>query len=279
MRVTDAEEAPAPGDPWSDSEAAATVSSYLSMLRAELSGIDYSKAEHRRTLLAQLRPGRTAASVEFKHSNVSAVMLELGLPYIKGYKPRGNYQEALATEIRRRLYSGGLLATLNETDTQPMNRTRSLVSEARPPVAGRRRRSGRIIDYEVLQAENRRLGAVGEQLVFDYERARLVNAGQADLVAAVRWVAREDGDGLGYDVLSFEVDGRPKHVEVKTTRLGAETPFYLTSAELAFAVGHPHTFVVYRVYNVDTQPRFFIITGDLTANLRLEPVTYRATLK
>jgi hypothetical protein len=41
--------------------------------------------------------------IEFKYQNVSAAMLDLGLPYIRGYKPRSNYQAALTAEIQRRL--------------------------------------------------------------------------------------------------------------------------------------------------------------------------------
>ena len=71
------------------------------MLEAELAGQRYSKAAHRRALLPRLNPVRTAAAVEFKHQNISAAMLGLGLPYIRGYKPMSNYQAALASEIRR----------------------------------------------------------------------------------------------------------------------------------------------------------------------------------
>ncbi len=248
------------------------------MLRAELGGVAYSKADHRRALLAVLRPGRTAASVEFKHSNVSAVMLELGLPYIKGYKPRGNYQEALAAEIRSRLSSEGMLASLSEAG-EGTHHGRPLEQDPNAPTSRRRRRSGRVIDFEVLQAENRRLGVLGEQLVVDYERASLLRAGRGDLATAVRWAAKDDGDGLGYDVLSFGLDGGAKHVEVKTTKLGSETPFYLTSAELTFAAEHSDTFILYRVYAVDTEPRFFTVAGDLDEKLLLEPVTFRARLR
>ena len=42
--------------------------------------------------------GRTDPSIEFKHSNISAVLVERGQPYIDGYKPRGNYQRMLGDE-------------------------------------------------------------------------------------------------------------------------------------------------------------------------------------
>ncbi len=93
---------PGSGD-WDVAEITATVDDYLAMLEAELAEVPYSKAAHRRALLPRLNPVRTAAAVEFKHQNISAAMLDLGLPYIRGHKPLSNYQAALATEIRRHL--------------------------------------------------------------------------------------------------------------------------------------------------------------------------------
>jgi Domain of unknown function (DUF3883) len=55
------------------------------------------------------------------------------------------------------------------------------------------------------------------------EQQQLRDTGHPDLAGRVRWVARDDGDGLGYDVLSFTGDGRERHIEVKTTALGAQT--------------------------------------------------------
>src|SRR5205085_2247301 len=43
--------------------------------------------------------GRPLRPDEFKRANVSAVLAGQGLPYVDGYKPRGNYQEMLAEEV------------------------------------------------------------------------------------------------------------------------------------------------------------------------------------
>ena len=47
--------------------------------------------------------GRTHRSVEFKHQNISAVLDELGMPWIPGYKPKRNYQNAIFDAIDRYL--------------------------------------------------------------------------------------------------------------------------------------------------------------------------------
>ena len=72
---------------WSDSEVEAAVADYFRMLQLELTGRKYNKTEHRRALMEQLND-RSDGSVELKHQNISAVLIEMGIPYIDGYKPR-----------------------------------------------------------------------------------------------------------------------------------------------------------------------------------------------
>src|SRR5690606_7001920 len=83
---------------WSREEVEACVASYLRMLTLELNGQHYSKSEHANRLM-KLLDGRNRPSVEFKHCNISAVMIALGYPYIRGYKPRGNFQGLLAEVV------------------------------------------------------------------------------------------------------------------------------------------------------------------------------------
>src|SRR5262249_12926580 len=71
---------------WSEPEVTLLVADYFDMLRKELLGQPYSKTEHRKSL-RPLLAGRSDGSVEFKHQNVSAVLVALGLPYLEGYKP------------------------------------------------------------------------------------------------------------------------------------------------------------------------------------------------
>ncbi len=78
---------------WSADEVRETVADYLEMLGQELRGAPYSKAGHRRELAARL-DGRSLPSIEFKHTNISAVLAERDLRYIDGYKPRGKTTSA-----------------------------------------------------------------------------------------------------------------------------------------------------------------------------------------
>jgi hypothetical protein len=134
------------------------------------------------------------------------------------------------------------------------------------------------MDYGQLQEENRRRGTLGERLLLAFEQHHLRESGHPGLADRVRWVAREDGDGLGYDILSFDLAGVERHIEVKTTALGAQTPFYISSAELEFARRHPRSFALYRVYDVLDKPRFYILEGDVAQAVELIPTVFRAQL-
>jgi hypothetical protein len=276
----------AAGADWTAAEVAATVDDYLDMLAAEAAGQRYSKTAHRRALRRLLSANRTESAVEFKHQNISAVMIELGLPYIQGYKPMANRQDALADEIERRVQADPAL--LSQLQRRPVDAVPAgALQRTDPPERAARNRDrgsaatrpGRHPDYGLLQDENTRRGATGERLVVDYERTWLREHGHGDLADRVRWTARDDGDGLGYDVLSYSLHGHERYIEVKTTALGALTPFYLSSSELQFARSHPHSYALYRVYAVDARPpRFFVLQGDGITQLELTPVTYRASL-
>jgi len=86
---------------WSDDELDFIIVDYFRMLQSELSGVNYNKSAHRRSLVNLI--GRTEGSVERKHQNISAVLGELALPTISGYKPLPNFQKSIIDAIERYL--------------------------------------------------------------------------------------------------------------------------------------------------------------------------------
>ena len=90
-------------NPWTPAEDALIVADYLTMLRTTQRGLPINKAAHNRALLPQLAAGRNRSSIEFKHQNISAVMVSLGEPVLRGYKPLANYQQSLVTAVRAAL--------------------------------------------------------------------------------------------------------------------------------------------------------------------------------
>ena len=194
---------------WSRAEVEATVADYFAMLATELSGVPYNKTAHRRRLVTLL-DGRSEQSIEFKHANISAVLLDLGFPYISGYKPRSNYQHLLYDIVSDRLAS----------------------SQALPDLA----------------------------------------AADADLPIAVP----EVDDGAGFDILSFETSGHERLVEVKTTKYGRETPFFVTRNEIAVSESQAPGYHVYRLFTFRASPQLFTLTGALSATCELSPSTFVA---
>ena len=111
------------------------------------------------------------------------------------------------------------------------------------------------------------------------ERHRLRLVGRDDLAGRVLWASEEVGDGLGFDVLSFDDrDESERLVEVKTTGLGKFFPFYVTATELRCSEDVPERFHLFRVFDFGAEPRVYILAGSLAANCRLEPTQYRATV-
>ena len=137
-------------------------------------------------------------------------------------------------------------------------------------------------DYAERDKKNRDLGVLGEILVVEYERKLLLAAGRSDLTQKIIHVSDKEGDGAGYDVLSYHIDGRTKYIEVKTTRGGSETDFFLSPNEIEFSHTHAGEYFLYRVYeyNEDLNTgKFFTIVGDIRERLQLIPQSYRAKIK
>lgn len=140
-------------------------------------------------------------------------------------------------------------------------------------------RSGRKIDFLEEELKNKQLGYLGELLVLKNEIEYLTNNGYQDLAKKVKHVSVDEGDGVGYDILSFDIDGNHKMIEVKTTRADILRPFYLTRNELNTSLENPDTYFLYRVFDFDTKlnrASFYIVEGNLQNKLNLEPLLFSA---
>jgi hypothetical protein len=129
------------------------------------------------------------------------------------------------------------------------------------------------------EAETRALGEAGELLVLEHERRRLLEAGRGDLADRVVHTAKVEGDGSGFDILSFFPDGRPKFVEVKTTTGPKDTDFLISANEVAFSATHPDDYELCRVFAYSARANVghcYTITGDIAKWLRLSATEYRA---
>ncbi len=256
----------------------------------ELRGEPFNKAEHNRNLQKLLNK-RTKAAVELKHQNISAVLIELGYPYIDGYKPRHNYQQLLYNVVQERLVGAGKLhqaaaAAVEKTVEKPPVVSDILSILVAPPVrendkpklydrpAGIRQPVRR--NYLEMESRNQTLGVAGEKLVLEYEHERLWRAGKKELANRIEHVANTKGDHLGFDVLSFETDGRERPIEVKTTRFGAMTPFFVSKNEVEVSRARETEFQLYRLFNFLAQPKLFVIPGSISNTCTLDPIQFSA---
>jgi hypothetical protein len=267
------------GTEWQNDELDAIVADYFAMLAADLSGQPYIKSRHSAALMTQI--GRTHRSVEFKHQNISAVLDELGMPWIPGYKPKRNYQNAIFDAIDRYLTKHP--ATLEPaTILPPAPPLPAEIFVAPPtltaaPIPERLQQLVQKFDPVERDQRNRSLGNAGEAFVVDLERRQLTEADRPDLARKVRWISAEDGDGAGYDVLSFNRGGHERLIEVKTTNGSARTPFFLSRNECDLATERPADWQIYRVHLFAKSPRIFTITPPLEKTVRLSPETWRAS--
>lgn len=270
---------------WSTKEVLLTVADYFQMLSAEMTGRPYTKSAHREKLMPLLN-GRTKGSVEFKHQNISAILIELGQPYIKGYSPRYNYQGLLKQvvidwlsdnrwiENEFRQFSDMVVLNEPEFDFHDLLTTPPVLGNFKEPTFFPSKNPIKI-NYLEREQRNSKLGESGELFVFNYEKWSLVQQGKESLADQVRWIAKEEGDGAGFDILSKHNNGKDKYIEVKTTKLGKETPFFFSQNELAFSQKQSDNYHLFRLYDFDSKARLFTVPGSLDIVCHSSPVLYK----
>lgn len=271
---------------WSDIENDAVIASYFAMLSDELSGRSYNKAAHNRTLQEQV--GRSRGSIEFKLSNVSAACVGLGLPIIKGYQPRFNFQMSLAEAVSRWLAQHPEWEiALHRKNTRQMAEPDTLFVGVAPTMRNtlppeemeQIQRIARRFDVAGRDERNRALGYAGEERVFHHERQILVQSGREDLARRVRWVSKEDGDGVGYDIFSFTSEGRERLIEVKTTNGWERTPFHISRNEIKVAEERRDNWYLFRLYEFAREPKAFELRPPLDAHVSLTATSFQASFQ
>ena len=88
---------------WSQAEIQVAVEAYVLMLRIQQAGLPLNKVAVRNIFLPQLSRKRSAKSWDYRMCNISALLVDLGLPYVKGFKPLPNIGVNVRREISRAL--------------------------------------------------------------------------------------------------------------------------------------------------------------------------------
>ena len=276
------------GDAWDWLECEAVVADYLAMMELELRGERYNKSQHRRELQTKLN-NRSDSSMEFKHQNISAIMIELGYPYISGYKPAFNYQQQLKDVILMRLAEvrhvlEKQVDSFIEQEPPQFNEFvwRDVLESAPernilPAQTKTREFTPRFYDFAEREVSNRRMGERGEEFALQFERNRLTLLGRDDLAKEVEWTSKKKGDGSGYDIRSINPENeKDLFIEVKTSNCGKYQPFYISENEVAFSKDYAAQYSLYRVFNFKRVPKLFMLPGDISRSVQLVANTYKA---
>ncbi len=126
---------------------------------------------------------------------------------------------------------------------------------------------GRFINFLENNLENKKLGDLGEQWVIKFEQTKLENAGFHDLAKKVEHSSVLKGDGLGYDIKSYDLNQNQIFIEVKTTRGDKYSTFYISRNELERSKHEKDNYYLYRVYNYSDdklQAKLLCLKGDLS---------------
>src|SRR5690606_37067776 len=136
-------------------------------------------------------------------------------------------------------------------------------------------------DYDKQARKMRLLGDRGEKIVMEIEIKRLEDSGREDLAKKVDRVSLKS-DSFGYDILSFDTDGKERYIEVKATaaRIGPADFFY-TANELRIAKEKAN-YYIYMVNDVTTvHPKVWPIRNPFHPEneyTKKVPVTYKVSI-
>ncbi|NCU42703.1 MAG: DUF3883 domain-containing protein [Candidatus Moranbacteria bacterium] len=144
-------------------------------------------------------------------------------------------------------------------------------------------RTPRKIDWEELNAKRKKTGLAGEEIVMNIEKEYFRSINRDDLARQVEHRSKEQGDGLGYDILSFFEDGREKYIEVKSTTGELVSSFYLSRNELEFLQSHLENAFIYKVkisLERDGEDLLQIFRArEVVASENMTPVQYLVKMK
>lgn len=265
-------------DGWSLQECEITVAAYFMCLRLQTENKPFTKSHVYQEVAGKLQD-RSAKAVEYKFQNIEKVLQEYDLPRLN-MSTKGNYQRLLRFVVLD--YVRGhpdVVSTAPQAIPPARGWNEILVNppegRKRVPAVGQFASSVRV-EVARRDAENRRLGRSGEQWVVKVEKQRLLEAGKGDLAENVVWVANVEGDGAGYDIRSYDTDGSPIFIEVKTTNGGRTADFFITANEVNTSDRIGRAFRLYRVFEFSRNPKLYLLEGPLSRKLILTPRSFSA---
>ena len=128
------------------------------------------------------------------------------------------------------------------------------------------------IDFEYLQKRKSKIGEYGEQLVLEYETRQLLSYGIAQKPKHISAI----DSSAGYDILSYDENGKIKRIEVKTKKAKSDSrlDFYISANERE-KFETLEGYVLYFVSNLNSvRPTLRIVTKEIYDQLEFVAITY-----
>lgn len=135
------------------------------------------------------------------------------------------------------------------------------------------------IDYSEQQRISQRIGDRGEELVLRNEIEKLKAWGfPDDVLSKVRRMSLESDD-YGYDILTFDKEGKEVYLEVKTTKVNrTDFSFIITRNELEHAKIFGDRYSIVIVFDVLNKPRMWYMGNPFIeepSKIKITPTQYR----
>jgi hypothetical protein len=134
-------------------------------------------------------------------------------------------------------------------------------------------------DFVEREERQRLLGRMAQDVAVESEVRRLTEAGHPTASKVVKPVW--DEPARGYDILSAEPDGSPRHIEVKAARHAAngQLSFVLSANELRKSRSLQN-YWFYLIVDVTTEsPDIVAVPGDKVLDEYLTPMTFEASFR
>ncbi|MBR5451367.1 MAG: DUF3883 domain-containing protein [Clostridia bacterium] len=165
------------------------------------------------------------------------------------------------------------------------------IEKVEPPIIKRKKAAN--VDKKIVKDANyerrhknlKKIGDIGEELAIRIEKARLEAEGRSDLASKIEHVSKTIGDGLGYDIKSFEKTDEEyveKCIEVKTTTGGKNKPFDISANEVEVSEEKKEHYCIYRFYGVSGKAKnvkYYEVRGSVRDNFTLEATSFKAYYK
>lgn len=110
---------------------------------------------------------------------------------------------------------------------------------------------GTKIDYDRIQKQKNKIGALGEEIVFNY----LENIAKKNSFKQPVHISKIEGDGYGYDIIFYNEREEEIYIEVKATTSKYLDGFEMTQNEIKTSQNKNFQYKIYRIYELDLKNR------------------------